>query len=540
MFGRNTGRDTLDVLLKLAASAIALLAIMACNDSGEGPPPPSPTAPPGMFSTLPTDEPPIVGDQPPTIELNMEIPTATPQPTPTPNPTYTPVPTPTPDPTYTPVPTPTPLPTPTPNPTATATPVPTPTPNPTATATPVPTPTPNPTGTPIPTPMPNPTGTPIPTLTPNPTGTPYPTAAPNPGAAQTGEPQQRGTPGGIGGADANVVILADTSDSMGGSKIVKLRAAIMDFINRIEDPLEYIALIKFYDSIEVVIELDSFGATEHLWTDKVAGLRSDGGTALYDAVAHAADLLEDIGSQERSNIIIVLTDGEDTSSQLTLCNAFSKIENASVKIILFGLAYGDRGEYDLEVLEQLAAAGDERGWASVATPDATNAAFQSLTEWFQDFDRSSVPAATPVPTPARPTPSAKSSVSRTSFEASTPFCYTRVILKDSGSVWGVPTKFTSDSSLGPVVYMLLGNLKGCSFADKEINRSSRVFVKWEQLGDLSGYESETVCGKTSDTWEISWDGWRITHVRFFDESSPTNFREYIFDSTNGKYVESAR
>ena len=472
----------------MAAGTVILLAVIACNSSDEGSAS-SPTPPAGMFSALPTTEPPAADDQPPTIELNTPEPesTLTPQPTPTPNPTYTPAPTLTPYPTGTPVPTPTPYPT----------------------GTPVPTPTPYPTGTPVLTPTPYPTGTPVPTAVPEPTGTPYPIHTPipaptrmtnpTPALHQTGKPQPQGTPGGIIGADANIVILADTSGSMQGSKIVKLRAAIMDFINRIEDPLEYIALIEFDSIVEIVIELDSFGATEHLWADEVADLRADGETALYDAVVYAANLLEDIGALERSNIIIVLTDGEDTDSRLSLCNTLSKIEEASVKIILFGLAYGDKGEYDLEVLEQLAAAGDKRGWASVATPDATNTAFQSLTEWFQDFDRSSVSADTPVPTPARSTSSANSGVSRTSFEASTPGCYTRVSLKDSGRVWGVPTKFTDDSSLNSVAYMLLGQLKGCSFAGKELERSSKVYVAWEQLGSLRGYESSKVCGTTSRT-----------------------------------------
>ena len=191
---------------------------------------------------------------------------------------------------------------------------------------------------------------------------------------------------------------------MRGEKIAQLRAAIMDFVNRIEDPLEYIALIAFNSRVEVELELEPFGETQHTWADRVADLRADGGTVLYDAVAYAVDLLEGIGSQERSNIIVVLTDGVDEHSSLTLGGVISKIEQASVNIILFGLAYGDIGDYDLLALHLLVAAGDDRGWAWVATPDATNAAFQSLTGWFQDFDGSFIaPAAPQLPlwTPAK-------------------------------------------------------------------------------------------------------------------------------------------
>ena len=79
-------------LLKLVLGVVFLtaLAMLACSGS-DGGSVSTPTAPPGMFSTLPTSEPPVLGDQPPTVELNTPEPTLTPQPTPTPNPTYTPV-----------------------------------------------------------------------------------------------------------------------------------------------------------------------------------------------------------------------------------------------------------------------------------------------------------------------------------------------------------------------------------------------------------------------------------------------------------------
>ena len=58
-------------LLKLVLGVLSLIAfaMLACNGSGDGSVS-SPAAPPGMFSTLPTSEPPVLGDQPPTVELN--------------------------------------------------------------------------------------------------------------------------------------------------------------------------------------------------------------------------------------------------------------------------------------------------------------------------------------------------------------------------------------------------------------------------------------------------------------------------------------
>ena len=159
MFEGNTGRGAVGPLFRIAAGALAMLVITACGGSAEVPAP-SPTPPSGMFSTLRTTEPPVVGDQPPTIELNTPEPTFTPQPTFTPNPTYTPVPTPTADPA--------------------ATPDPTPTPTRQPTHTPQPTYTPHPTALPYPTAIPAfvPTAVPIvvPTRVPGPTSKSVPTA----------------------------------------------------------------------------------------------------------------------------------------------------------------------------------------------------------------------------------------------------------------------------------------------------------------------------------------------------------------------------
>ncbi len=85
--------------------------------------------------------------------------------------------------------------------------------------------------------------------------------------------------------------------------------------------------------------------------------------------------------------------------------------------------------------------------------------------------------------------------------------------------------------------MLLGTLKGCDFANAEANRRALVYVKIERLGALSSYESDTVCRASSSKWD-SWNGLRITHLRFFDESAAGNVREYLFDPAIGNYAES--
>ena len=122
---------------------------------------------------------------------------------------------------------------------------------------------------------------------------------------------------------------------------------------------------------------------------------------------------------------------------------------------------------------------------------------------------------------------------RTAFESSTPAGYTEVTLSKTGRVWGVPTKFTEDSNEGMLAFMVLGKLKGCSFANAEAARPSKVYIKIQDLGRQGGYVSAVVCGTTTRRYD-RWAGARITHLRFFDESSTPNIQEAVYNAATGR------
>ena len=154
------------------------------------------------------------------------------------------------------------------------------------------------------------------------------------------------------------------------------------------------------------------------------------------------------------------------------------------------------------------------------------------------------PTPSPTPTPVATPPSEQSGqpvdslMSRASFETSGPPDYIGVAVTDRGTVWGTPERFTADSSLGAVAYMLLGRLMGCGFADGESDHSGIVYVKLEELGRLSEYQPEQICRTTSNAWDTGWGGLRIARLRFFDESGATAVREYAYDPGGGHYVAS--
>ena len=176
-------------------------------------------------------------------------------------------------------------------------------------------------------------------------------------------------PKGLTRIDANVLLLADTSGSMDGQKIEALKQAVDTFVNRMYDirflgkggidvEADYVGLSDFDDNYQRVISIGPIGLTGadiDTWQDAVDHIDADGGTAFYDAVITSIDILKNQGAPARNNILIALTDGLDQDSNSSFSDVMAALEQSS--ITLFALALGEpggSGDYDLEVLEDLA------------------------------------------------------------------------------------------------------------------------------------------------------------------------------------------
>ena len=95
------------------------------------------------------------------------------------------------------------------------------------------------------------------------------------------------------------------------------------------------------------------------------------------------------------------------------------------------------------------------------------------------------------------------------------------------------TRVTPPSAVS--AYMLLGELKGCDFANAELDRGSKVYIKTQRLGFSSGYETHTTCRKTSIQYRSQWLGYRMTHLLFFDDDEADNAGEVLYDETAEEY-----
>lgn len=126
-----------------------------------------------------------------------------------------------------------------------------------------------------------------------------------------------------------VVVMLDTSASMTGS-IQLLKAAAEQFIMRLL-PDDKGAVGAFNDKIEVSA---SFKSDRDALVTEVRDLDFGNGTRLYDAVAESLNQLRGI---EGRKVILVFTDGDDTSSRVGRGDVMDRARAEEVMVYAIGL-----------------------------------------------------------------------------------------------------------------------------------------------------------------------------------------------------------
>jgi Ca-activated chloride channel family protein len=146
----------------------------------------------------------------------------------------------------------------------------------------------------------------------------------------------------------NVVLVVDTSGSMEGAKIANVKDALRAFVEQIKGPDEAVALVEFYSFVDVLTPLDRLAVNREDLLRSIDGLVADGDTALLDAVFEAYEGLQDLGDAERINAIVVMTDGRENYSDISLgrlTDYMRRGNETGVPVIVFAIAYGENADY---------------------------------------------------------------------------------------------------------------------------------------------------------------------------------------------------
>jgi Ca-activated chloride channel family protein len=154
----------------------------------------------------------------------------------------------------------------------------------------------------------------------------------------------------------NVILVVDTSGSMEGDKIRNVKEALQAFVEQIKGDEEAVGLVEFYSFVDVLVPLDRLVVNRDNLSQAIDGLVADGDTALLDAVFEAYSALQELGDAERINAIVVMTDGRENYSNISLHSLAGHMRTGNqtgVPIIVFAIAYGKDADYDtLRVLTE--------------------------------------------------------------------------------------------------------------------------------------------------------------------------------------------
>jgi Ca-activated chloride channel family protein len=178
----------------------------------------------------------------------------------------------------------------------------------------------------------------------------------------------------------NVILVADTSGSMKGSKLDSAKAALSTFLTQFPSDQEKVGLVEFNSTVVNVIELNTLAQNRPALNKAIDGMQANGNTALLDAVRTAYQRLQKNGDTTRINAIVAMTDGRENASAVTLQKLVAEIRdgNQKVPVIIFCVAYGSDADYN--VLRSLAEASG--GQVRAGTTETIRDLYKILSSYF--------------------------------------------------------------------------------------------------------------------------------------------------------------
>lgn len=156
---------------------------------------------------------------------------------------------------------------------------------------------------------------------------------------------------------SQVVVVVDSSGSMDGQKIAAVQNTLKTYVDSL-GPKDKIALIDFDGEVREPVIVEGNAAGQAAGLQFIGNLRADGDTRLYDAALAARNWLQANPRPEAINAVLVLTDGNDSGSTISLADLEQQLKTSGFgsddRIAFFTVGYGGEGDYNAAALEQIA------------------------------------------------------------------------------------------------------------------------------------------------------------------------------------------
>ena len=156
---------------------------------------------------------------------------------------------------------------------------------------------------------------------------------------------------------SRVALVVDSSGSMAGEKLPAVARSLQLYLSQL-GPRDVVALIEFDNRILPPVVVDATPAGQERGQTFLTNLKADGTTHLYDAVLVGRDWLTQTGAADEIRAVVVLTDGIDSRSTLSLKGLKQALRSTGFKsderIAVFSVGYGQEDQFDRSTLKAMA------------------------------------------------------------------------------------------------------------------------------------------------------------------------------------------
>ena len=127
-------------------------------------------------------------------------------------------------------------------------------------------------------------------------------------------------------------LVLDTSGSMAGEKLTNALMAVDRFLTKLLSPEDEIFLYKFSNYPELV---QDWTTNRTALSRAIRRMNANGGTAMYDAIAESVPMAQT--GQHRKRAVVLISDGNDTDSQVSLHEVKQMIRESEVMVYAVGI-----------------------------------------------------------------------------------------------------------------------------------------------------------------------------------------------------------
>jgi Ca-activated chloride channel family protein len=182
---------------------------------------------------------------------------------------------------------------------------------------------------------------------------------------------------------ANVLLVLDTSGSMNDENRLKRAKEGLGAFLREVSPNDRVGLTIFSDQVQALVPIAPVRQNKRRLQGTIRDLIADGGTAFHDATAEGVETVKRLNDKERINAVVMLTDGEDTDSSLSIDDVVRRLDaqgDSESAVRVFTIAFSASAVGAEEGLKRIAAASG--GQSYQGSTEDIETVYRSISSFF--------------------------------------------------------------------------------------------------------------------------------------------------------------